>query len=368
MIAKNRLRLLAAKFGSVTMLKYRFLRNSFIVSVLIAIILPLYSAMFTIPNFTTILTTNTEEDAVRVANHLIGNMREYSVTATDRSNISQPFIEEVKILAKDFNVMKYRLFSPSGEIVFSSDSSEVGTINNNKYFHDLVAKGGVFTKTVIKNQPSMEGELLKIDVVETYVPIMESDKFLGAFEIYFDITSRKNYMDKEVFRSSLMLIAIGVSLLVLIFFVRRSVIRPISMVTGAMSLLADGNLEQRVPVFGKDELSDMARIFNQMCEDLKLTHQGLQSEKNKLTTILLGAREGIVATNEKGDVVLVNPAAQRLLGKSEEQVVREGFLNLFDDKDFLSEFLKSSGVGMPEILVFNSHVLSIYASTIQGTN
>ncbi|MBF0445133.1 MAG: diguanylate cyclase [Magnetococcales bacterium] len=346
------------------MLKYRFLRNSFIASILIAIILPLYSMYVTIPGFTTILTNNTEEDAVRVASHLVGNMRENSVITTNKQTVSDNFKEEVRILANDFNVFKYRLFSPSGEIIFSSVVSEIGNQNDNQYFHNLVAKGEVFTKTVSKNNPSMEGENLKIDVVETYVPIMNGEQFLGAFEIYFDITARKKLLDKAIAHSSTVLISIGISLLLLVFFVRKTIIKPISHISHAMRNFANGNQEPPVPVTGHDELSDMARIFNQMCNDLSNTHKGLQSEKNKLTTILQGAREGIVATNEQGEVVLVNPAARNLLGKSEEQIINEGFLALFDDKDFLSSFLSKSGVDMPEILVYNNHVLSIYASTI----
>jgi diguanylate cyclase (GGDEF)-like protein/PAS domain S-box-containing protein len=346
------------------MLKYRFLRNSFLVSIIIAIILPLYSVYVTIPGFTAILTNNTEEDAVRVASHLVGNMHENSVLTTNKHTVSQNFKEEVRILAEDFNVYKYRLFSPGGEIIFSSEESEIGTQNDKKYFHNLVAKGEVFTKTVSKNQPSMEGENLIIDVVETYVPIMNNEQFMGAFEIYFDITSRKKLLDKAILHSSTMLVSIGITLLLLIFFVRRTIIKPISQVSIAMRSLADGNQDQSIPVTGHDELSDMARIFNQMCNDLRITHKGLQSEKNKLTTILQGAREGIVATNEKGEVVLVNPAAQRLLGKRDKQIIKDGFLALFDDEEFLSAFLRKSGVDMPEIHVYNNHVLSIYASTI----
>ncbi|MBF0382281.1 MAG: diguanylate cyclase [Magnetococcales bacterium] len=347
------------------MLKYRFLRNSFIASILVAVILPIYSVYITIPGFTTILTKNTEEDAVRVASHLLGNMREDSVITTNKQSISQNFRKKAKILADDFNVYKYRLFSPSGEIVFSSIDSEIGKKNDKKYFHDLVAKGEVFTKTVSTNNPSMEGESLKIDVVETYVPIMNNEQFLGAFEIYFDITTRKQQLDEAIIHSSTMLVSIGIALLLLVFFVRKATIKPISQVSHAMRNLANGNQDQQVPVTGHDELSDMARIFNQMCNDLRNTHKGLQSEKNKLTTILKGAREGIVATNEKGDVVLVNPAAQRLLNKSDRQIIKEGFLSLFDDEELLGEFLNKSGVNIPETLVYNNHVLSIYASTIR---
>ncbi|MBF0453939.1 MAG: diguanylate cyclase [Magnetococcales bacterium] len=349
------------------MLKYRFLRNSFLISILIAITLPLYSVFFTIPHFSSLLTANTEEDAIKVANHLVSIMKE---NAADQSNIlelSPQFKDQTHLVVNNFHVMKYRIFAPDGEIIHSSVKKEIGDRNTKDYFQNKVAKGEVFSKTASKNQKSMEGETLSIDVVETYVPIMAEGRFQGAFEIYFDITQRKQRMDREILHTTITLITISLCLLFLVFFVRRSVIFPISQVTGAMSKLASGNLEQRVPIVGKDEISDMARIFNQMCLDLKLTHQGLESEKKKLNTILLGAREGIVATDDQGKVVLVNPSAQRLLGKTEMQIAKEGFLNLFDDPDFLHQFMEKSGVGMPDILVFNNHVLSVYASTIKDS-
>lgn len=347
-----------------SMFKYRFLRNSFLVSLLVSVTLPIYSVFITIPHFSALLTANTEADAIRVANHVMGDMRENQMTLSHPMVISDAFEKKLQVLVADFNVMKYRIFSAEGKIVISSVEEEIGQFNTNTYFHEIVANGEIFTKTVSKEHRTMEGEALKMDVVESYVPIMEDGHFLGAIEIYYDITERKRRMDEEVLHSSVMLIGISVGLLLLVFFIRRSIIHPIAKVTGAMMRLAEGDLEQKVPVIGQDELSDMARIFNQMCDDLRLTRHGLENEKNKLTTILLGAREGIVATDEEGKVVLVNPATQRLLGKTEQQIVDEGFFHLFDDPDFLRSFLKNSGVGMPGTLVYNQHVLSVYASTI----
>lgn len=347
------------------MLKYRFLRGSFIFSVLFTVALSLHTIYFTLPSFSRLLTSNTEEEAVRVVNHLVTMMGEQGPHATENLLLTDLFKKRAERVLKDFSILKYRVFSTSGRIVFSTVEKEIGKQNSFPYFHNIVAQGKPYSKTVAKERNSLEGEAFKIDVVETYAPIMLNGHFYGAFEIYFDITRRKAAMDDAVFVSSTMLFAIGGGFLGLLFFIRRLVIRSISRVSGAMLHMADGNLEHQVPVVGNDELSDMAQIFNRMCEELKKSHRGLRLEKNKLTTILLGAREGIIATDSSGEVVLVNPAAELLLGKKQEQIIQGGFLNLFDDPDFLKAFLASDGRGMPEVLVYNQHALNIYASTIR---
>ena len=62
------------------------------------------------------------------------------------------------------------------------------------------------------------------DVVETYIPLMSGDRFLGAFEIYYDITDRKTQMDRVVSRSSHLLfsLACGLSMVVVILLVKEN--------------------------------------------------------------------------------------------------------------------------------------------------
>jgi diguanylate cyclase (GGDEF)-like protein/PAS domain S-box-containing protein len=146
---------------------------------------------------------------------------------------------------------------------------------------------------------------------------------------------------------------------------RRSVVRPIERMTRAMKRASAGELDQRLPVKGDDELAQMAGSFNDMTSELLKTYRGLQLEQDKLTTIILGAREAIIVTDATDRVVLVNPAAVKLLGKSQERIVDEGFLQLFDRADLMEQWLADAGPdGGSRTLEFNAHVLSVHAARI----
>ena len=146
---------------------------------------------------------------------------------------------------------------------------------------------------------------------------------------------------------------------------RRSVVRPIESMTSAMLRASAGELDQRVPVKGDDELAQMAGSFNTMTNELLKTYRGLKLEQDKLTTIILGAGEAIIVTDAADHVVLVNPAATALLGKSQERIVEEGFLQIFDRPDLMEQWLggpvADSG---PHTLEYNAHVLSVHAARI----
>ena len=150
------------------------------------------------------------------------------------------------------------------------------------------------------------------------------------------------------------------------FLLVKSLVIPIAKVTHAMLHVANGNMDSQVPVMGRDELGQMAEIFNTMSNQLSAAHEGLQSEQEKLTTILLSAREGIVGTNRDGRIALVNPAALVLLGKTEEEIVAGGFLHLIDDPEYVKSFLDKAGADMPETLFYKGKVLQFFAATIEG--
>ncbi len=148
---------------------------------------------------------------------------------------------------------------------------------------------------------------------------------------------------------------------------RRSVVSPIEKMTSAMKRASGGQLDQQVPVRGRDELAQMAGSFNTMTTELLKTYEGLRLEQDKLTTIIYSAREAIIVTDSTDHIVLVNPAAMALLGKPQDRIVGEGFLNLFDKPELMQQWLddpeEKSG---PYTHVYNGHVFSVHASRIRN--
>ncbi len=345
------------------MLRYKFLRYSFFFSLIGTLLVPLYTLFIAFPNLTHLLLFQAEQTSARIATHL---RHQISMDAVNRDNlvVSPLLKEEIVQLAKDFGILKSRVYDSRGQMIFSTESGEGGRRIDEEFFVNRVANGLNYSEVVSKEESTREGEHFASDVVETYIPIMYQNQFYGAFEIYLDLPREKAAMDRMVLEGGVIVSTLSLALVLLILYVRHSVVTPVARISQAMNRMIQGDLDHRVPEVGRDEIGDLARVFNQMCQRLQYAHLSLEQERDKLNTILLGAQEGIVSTNSSGTIVLVNPAAETLLGKTRDQMVREGFLQLLDDPEFLVATMERSGIDTPSTLVFNQKVLCVQAASI----
>ena len=80
----------------------------------------------------------------------------------------------------------------------------------------------------------------------------------------------------------LTIIALGILLVLLLWFIDKIFARPMSHLIGAARQVAQGDLSHRVEIFGKGEFGEFARTFNQMLENLQKSNTELESIVQKL--------------------------------------------------------------------------------------
>jgi hypothetical protein len=116
-------------------------------SLSIVTLLSLYNVFFIYPSFTELLIESTKDDAVRTTRHLA------SVLLADQSELTEESFNldsliEIENLKRDFELMKLQVYSRSGKTLFSTEPKDVGSINREGYFHEIVAKGKAHTEVV----------------------------------------------------------------------------------------------------------------------------------------------------------------------------------------------------------------------------
>jgi len=210
--------------------KLGFLKAMIGVSIVAVILLSAYAVFFLSPSFTGLITENTEAEAARVATHLskmVLDGTDLGGMELTKKNLPDNIILELEKVAKDFELIKVKLFSPTGEVIYSSDTKDIGYINEKSYFHEVVAKGRTYTNVVKKNTRSLEDQIMTRDNVETYIPVMKGDLFLGAFEIYFDITTTKKKLDRLVWQSHIISLSIALTLVVIMILLSHKATKSI---------------------------------------------------------------------------------------------------------------------------------------------
>ena len=116
------------------MFKHPFLSKTFFASIIIVIILPAYSIFIVYPAFTALLIQDREDEATRTANHLLTLLLPYTEPVDSDLLVFSGLDWEAQQIIKDFNLMKIKVFSKSGQVIYSTDSSDIGKTNTNSYF------------------------------------------------------------------------------------------------------------------------------------------------------------------------------------------------------------------------------------------
>ncbi|MBF0417704.1 MAG: PAS domain S-box protein, partial [Magnetococcales bacterium] len=195
----------------------------------------------------------------------------------------------------------------------------------------------------------------------------DQNRVLGIMRI----TTSLSQVEAEIRRTqfeALLLGAISMIVLVIVGYrmMHRLLILPLGQIEQSMERVAGGHLEERIFVPGEDELSRIAATFNDMASRLRVTYDGLQRERNTLSTIIHSVQEGIVVTDADSRVILVNPATERLLQKSAGQIESEGFLSLLDDPGYIRAFLDREGRDLPSTLGYKARYLHFHAATFRS--
>jgi two-component system, OmpR family, phosphate regulon sensor histidine kinase PhoR len=106
------------------------------------------------------------------------------------------------------------------------------------------------------------------------------------------------------------------------FIFSRLMSRPLRLIADSAMEIGRGNFRQRLAVNGSDEVSDVARVMNDMSSRIESQMEKLEREKGRLDAILRGMGEGLMVTDAAGAITLVNPAFCELFGVSATVVGR----------------------------------------------
>ncbi|MTH54130.1 cell wall metabolism sensor histidine kinase WalK [Bacillus mangrovi] len=110
----------------------------------------------------------------------------------------------------------------------------------------------------------------------------------------------------------------------------RTITRPLSDMRKQALELAKGNFGRKVRIYGNDEIGQLALNFNHLTEELEEAHAQTDGERKKLASVIANMTDGVIATNRKGEIILVNDPAASLLNVSRETALSMKITTLLD--------------------------------------
>lgn len=113
--------------------------------------------------------------------------------------------------------------------------------------------------------------------------------------------------------------------------------------------LIAGDYSEVVDMQGSPELTDMTNSINDLSEVIRLTHENLEQETKRLTSILSYMTDGVLATNRRGQIIMVNEMAAKQLNVNPDEVLNTSILDLLSLGDEYD--LRSLITEVPELTI-----------------
>jgi len=288
------------------MLRTKLFRSFLLFSIIAIVFFPLFTSFYLLPAFSGLHMEHVQNDSRAHSERLIKLLvgKDSSLT---RSDITDYFIDEVNEIKSDQHTHKIRVYSASGEILYSTKGSEIGTTNEHEYFFNIVAKGKPFSKIVQKDQMTMEKVLVQKDIVETYIPIMKEGRFLGAIELYNDITGIHAKLNNLITRSSTVILLFMLFLLASLFFSSRKAYRYLNDRDRAEMELQ--RYKEHLEEIVRERTNELIKLNSQLEEDIAMRVRSedlLQRSEDKYRSLVESTDDSIYVVGREMNYIYIN--------------------------------------------------------------
>lgn len=266
------------------------------------------------------------KDAIQERVNLLSYYVEEQMTKVRLPDEETPSQEEdIRRLLSDYNsadISEVRVVDESLKILGTSDPDNQGVVGGRST--DNLIKMAIATREPVTEDLVEQGQRIWVLVT----PIKNNGEVNGAIYLVAKIENIYEQM-REINNIFTTGIAIALAITAILgILLAQTVTRPISDMRKQALAMAKGNFSRKVKVYGYDEIGQLAITFNSLTKKLQEAHATTEGERRKLSSVLSYMTDGVIATDRKGRVILINEPAAKMLNVSRETVLSSPIVSL----------------------------------------
>ncbi|WP_436943721.1 cell wall metabolism sensor histidine kinase WalK [Staphylococcus xylosus] len=262
-------------------------------------------------------------------------------------------IEEIRFIDKD-------------QIIMATSKQSTRSLINQKANDNSIQKalslGEINSHTVLKDYGNGKQRVWVYNL-----PVKTSnDGTIGDVYIEADINDVYNQLSNI---NQIFIVGTGISLLITVilgFFIARTITKPITDMRNQTVEMSKGNYTQRVKIYGNDEIGELALAFNNLSKRVQEAQANTESEKRRLDSVITHMSDGIIATDRRGRIRIVNDMALTMMGTMKEEIIGDYMLNVLNlEEDFsLDEIQENNDSFLLDINETEGIIVRVNFSTI----
>lgn len=221
------------------------------------------------------------------------------------SGLSSDDISEIRVIDA-----RYRILATSD----MSNQSIIGQRSTETLVRQSIATQTPSDEIALDDQTKTRVWLLA-------TPITSNGKVIGTVYLKSNIESVFGQMNKiNGILAGGTALALAITI-ILGIFIAKTITKPISDMRKQAQAMAKGNFSRKVRVYGNDEIGQLAIAFNHLTNRLQESQSTTEGERRKLASVLANMTDGVIATDRKGRIILINTPAQQLLNSEDDELM-----------------------------------------------
>ncbi len=133
----------------------------------------------------------------------------------------------------------------------------------------------------------------------------------------------------------------AIAALFLGFLLAKHMVTPLASMMTVAEAMAHGDYDKRLPATRHDEIGKLAQALNRMADSCRDRMETITTDRHKLSAILSGMVEGVVAVDQDENVIHMNEAAGRLLDAAPQEILNKPIWEITRIRD-ICEILSST--------------------------
>lgn len=246
--------------------------------------------------------------------------------------------EEIDSLLTDFSgsgITELQVVDSDFSVLGISDSTQqfmIGQLSDDVDVRQAQLQGQPFARQVI--DPVTNTRRWKM--VQPVFSQEETSDFLGAIIMESNIETVYEQISQITWiflQSSSIAIVLS---LILANMVSRALTKPIKEMQSQTRAIAEGDYSGTLKVYGEDELGQLAALINELSDEVAGAQESIEAERRRLDSVLTHMTDGVIATDRRGKIVIVNSMAETLLDIIAEEATGKNLLKVLDIEDELT--------------------------------
>ncbi|CAI2605286.1 cell wall metabolism sensor histidine kinase WalK [Apilactobacillus apinorum] len=205
------------------------------------------------------------------------------------------------------------------------DQSSVGQKN---FRTDI--KNAILTRRSSSSITSNPGDNSRYYTVITPLIKSSNNELVGIVYIHANLNTVYNEINQiTVIYVAAAIVAILAGLLISIV-ISKAITKPIDEMKKQTLQIARGDYSGQVHVYGRDELGQLANAVNNLSVKVEESQESTESERQRLDSVLTNMTDGVIATDRRGYVIIMNDEAASFLEINEEEALGNSILDILD--------------------------------------